>query len=150
MNIQKNKKTIVLCSSAAFYRQVIDVQEELKKLGFKVIIPLVANKMKKSGDFRVESYKTWWENPEDYKRKAYLTKKHFQEIEKGDSILVLNYKKNGKDGYIGGAVLAEMMIAFYFRKPIYILNPIDGTSGFKEEILGVLPKIVNGDLLKIK
>jgi hypothetical protein len=37
--------------------------------------------------------------------KAYLTKKHFNEIEKGDCILVTNYHKNGKDGYLGGAVL---------------------------------------------
>ena len=143
-------KTIVVCSSAAFYKQAVDIEKELKNLGFKVLIPLVANKMKKSGDFNVENYKTWWKNPNDYKRKLQLTIKHFKEIEKGDPVLVLNYKKNGKAGYIGGAVLMEIALALYLKKPIYILNPIDESSKYKEEIYGALPKIINGDLLKIK
>lgn len=146
----KTKKTIVICSSASFYSQVVEVQKQLKELGFKVIVPLTVNKMVKSNDFKVETYKTWMERPEDYKRKAYLTKKHFIEVEKGDITLILNYKKNGKNGYIGGAVLMEMAIAFYLKKPIYILNPIDESSKYKEELYGMFPIILNGDLKKIK
>ena len=145
----KNKKTIVICSSASFYENVVRVQSELQDLGFKVIVPLTTNKMKKSGDFKVETYKTWMERPEDYKIKGDLTKKHFKEVEKSDIVLILNYKKNGKDGYIGGAVLMEMALAFYLKKPIYILNGIDESSSFKEEILGMSPKIINGNLSKI-
>jgi len=141
---RKIKKTIVICSSASFYSQVVEMQKQLQDLGFKVKVPLTVSKMVKSNDFRVETYKTWMERPEDYKRKAYLTKKHFNEIKKGDVILILNYKKNGKDGYIGGAVLSEMAVAFYLKKPIFILNPIDESSSFKEEIL------INKDLSKIK
>lgn len=147
---KKNKKTIVICSSASFYSQVVEVQKQLKDLGFKVRVPLTVNKMVKSNDFKVETYKTWMERPEDYKRKAYLTKKHFNEVEKGDVTLVLNYKKNGKNGYIGGAVLMEMAIAFYLKKPIYVLNPIDDTSKYKEELYGMFPIILKGDLSKIK
>ncbi len=148
----KNKinKTIVICSSASFYKQVVEVEKQLKDLGFKVKTPLTVSKMKKSGDFRVETYKTWMERPDDYKRKAYLTRKHFIEVEKGDITLVLNYKKNGKEGYIGGAVLMEMAIAFYLKKSIYILNPIDESSKYKEELYGMIPKIINGDLSKLK
>ena len=148
--INKKNKTIVICSSASFYKQVVEVQKELKDLGFKVAVPLTVNKMVKSNDFKVETYKTWIERPEDYKRKAYLTKKHFAKIERGDAILVLNYKKNGNNGYIGGAVLMEMALAFYLKKPIYILKPIDDSSKYKEELYGMMPKIINGDLLKIK
>ena len=147
---RKIKKTIVICSSASFYSQVVEVQKQLKDLGFKVRVPLTVNKMVKSNDFKVETYKTWMERPEDYKRKAYLTKKHFNEVEKGDVVLILNYKKNGKDGYIGGAVLSEIAIDFYLKKPIYILNPIDESSSFKEELYGMFPVILNGDLSKIK
>lgn len=146
----KNKKTITICSSASFYTQVANIQKQLKNLGFKVRVPLTAIKMKKSGNFKVESYKPWMERPEDYKRKAYLTKKHFGEVEKGDAILVLNYEKNGKPGYIGGAVLSEMAVAFYIKKPIFILNPIDESSSFKEEIYGMQPILIKGDLSKIK
>lgn len=145
-----SKKTIVICSSASFYTQVIEIERQLKSFGFKVKVPFTANKMNKSGDFNVEKYKTWVNNPNDYKRKAYLTRKHFNEIEKGDIVLILNYNKNGRDGYIGGAVLSEMAVAFYFKKPIYILNKIDENSSFKEEIYGMLPKILEDNLLKIK
>ena len=86
---KKNNKTIVICSSVSFYSQVVEVQKQLKDLGFKVIVPLTVKKMVKSNDFRVETYKTWMERPEDYKRKAYLTKKHFAEVKKGDVALVL-------------------------------------------------------------
>lgn len=146
----KKDKTIVICSSAFFYKEVIEIEKKLKELGYKVKVPLTATMMKNTGDFKVETYKTWMERPEDYKRKAYLTKKHFIEVEKGDITLVLNYKKNGKNGYIGGAVLMEMAIAFYLKKPIYILNPIDETSKYKEELYGMFPIILNGDLSKIK
>src|SRR5680860_146206 len=134
----KNKPTVVICSSVSFYEKVVEVEKELKNLGFKVVIPLTATKMKKTGDFKVETYKTWETNPENYKRKAFLTKTHFEKVEKGDVVLILNYKKNGKNGYIGGAVLMEMAVAFYFKKPIYILNPIDESSKYKEELYGVL------------
>jgi len=146
----KNKKIIVICSSASFYTNVIEVQKQLKDLGFKVVVPLTATKMKNTGNFKVETYKTWMERPEDYKRKAYLTRKHFKKVVKGDITLVLNYEKNGKSGYIGGAVLGEMAIAFNYKKPIYILNPIDESSSFKEEIYGFQPIILNNNLNLIK
>jgi len=120
--VNKYKKIIVICSSASFYSQVVEVQKQLKNLNFKVIVPLIVNKMVKSNDFKVETYKTWMERPEDYKRKAYLTKKHFNEVKKGDVILVLNYKKNGKNGYIGGAVLSEMAVAFFL--PDFIIHQL--------------------------
>jgi hypothetical protein len=142
----RNKKTVVICSSASFYSEVIKVKKRLESLGLKVKAPLIANKMLKNNNFRVETYKTWYKNPDDYKKKAYLTKKHFSEIKKGDTILVLNYEKGGKHGYIGGAVLCEMAVAFLMKKPIYILNSIDEDSNLKEEIYGMLPIILNGDL----
>lgn len=146
----KKKKEIVICSSAAFYKQVIEVENELKKLGFKVVIPLTAGIMKKSGDFKVETYKTWYKDAKDYKKKTFLTKHHFNKITKGDYILVLNYEKNGIAGYIGGAVLSEMALALHFKKKIYILNPIPKGLSYEEELYGMLPIILNGDLSLIK
>ncbi len=146
----KNPKVIVICSSASFYTQVFEIEAFLKKKRFKVAVPLIANKMKRSGDFRVETYKTWFKNPKDYKKKAFLTKHHFNKITNGDAVLVLNYKKNNVEGYIGGAVLNEMAIAFYFKKPIYILNPISTSLSYTEEILAMNPIILNGDLSLIR
>jgi hypothetical protein len=143
---KNKKKNIVICSSASFYEKVVEVGGQLKSQGLKTIVPITATRMKRSKNFKVESYKTWMERPKDYRRKAYLTKRHFKEIAKGDIILVLNYKKNGKDGYIGGAVLSEMAIAFYLKKKIIILNSIDESSSLKEEIYGFMPIILNGNM----
>ena len=140
------KKTIVICSSASFYKQVIEVRDILKKMGFKVSTPLTAGKMERTGDFKVETYKTWFADSNAYDRKKFLTKHHFNKIAEGDSVLVLNYEKNGKRGYIGGAVLMEMGIALHLGKKVYILNPVDESVSYKEEILGLLPVILNGDL----
>jgi hypothetical protein len=144
------RKIIAICSSASFYAKVLEAEVALKKIGFSVLIPLTANKMKKSGDFRVETYKTWFKNPNDYKRKTFLTKHHFNKVEESDAILVLNYEKNGVEGYIGGAVLSEMAIALHFGKKIYVLNPIDESCSYKEELLAMHPTILNGDLSRIR
>ncbi|OHA18424.1 MAG: hypothetical protein A2664_00575 [Candidatus Taylorbacteria bacterium RIFCSPHIGHO2_01_FULL_46_22b] len=140
---------VTLCSSASFYKQVIEIRDQLKKMGVKVFVPLTAGKMERSGDWQVGTYKTWHKDASQYNRKAFLTMHHFNKIAKGDSILVLNYEKNGKQGYIGGAVLAEMAVAFYLKKKIYILNPIQEEVSYKEEILGMKPVILGGDLSKM-
>ena len=146
---RSKKKTVVICSSASFYKQVIEAESILKRAGFRVVIPLTAHKMRRSGDFRVETYKTWFNNPENYKRKGFLTKHHFNKIVKGDSVLVLNYKKKDIDGYIGGAVLAEMAIAFHFHKPIYVLNSVANTIPYEEEIHAMAPIWLGGELDRI-
>jgi hypothetical protein len=37
-----------------------------------------------------------------------VTMDHFKKIENSDAILVVNYHKNGIDGYVGGSVLMEI------------------------------------------
>jgi len=66
-----------------------------------------------------------------------------------DAVLVINYDKNGIKGYIGGNTLMEIGLAFFLKKKIYLLNKIPELS-YKEEILGVKPIIISGDLTKIK
>lgn len=143
-------KTITVCSSASFYRQAVEIEEELGKAGYKIILPKAANMMKQSGDYVVEHYKTWFADPNDYHKKSEYIRGHFKEIEKGDAVLVLNYKKHGKQNYIGGNVLMEMALAFWLEKPIYILNEIPEDSPFVEEIKGLEPIVLNGDLGNIK
>ena len=150
MKKAREKRTITICSSASFYKQVLEAKTFLEQTGFKVLIPLVARDMEKNKDFRVERYKTWFKKPDYYKRKKFLTKKHFEKVIRGDITLVLNYEKNGVPGYVGGAVLMEMAIALHHRKPIYLLNPIPKSVSYKEELLGMSPMILDGDLANIK
>jgi hypothetical protein len=143
------KTIITVCSSANFYREVVEIQQKLGKKGFSVIIPATAEKMKKSGDFNVDHYKTWFGDANDYHKKTALMRGHFDEVEKGDAILVVNNEKHGVKNYIGGNVLTEMTLAFHQKKPIYLLNEIPDESPFLEEIIGLEPIVLKDDLTKI-
>ena len=141
-------QTITICASASFFKKAIELEPELKKLGFKVELPPTALKMKRSNDFNVRHYKTWFKNPDDYKKKGFLLREHFDKVIRSDAVLILNYEKHGIKGYIGGNTLIEMGFAFHYKKPIYILNRISGLS-YKEEILGFQPIFIDGDITKI-
>lgn len=145
MNTSK-AATITICSSANFYKQAVEIQKELEIKGYMVIIPATARKMKETGDFNVDNYKTWYGDAKDYHKKTALMEGHFKEVEKADAILVLNFEKNGKPNYIGGNVLMEMAIAFYLKKKIYIYNEIPEESAFLEEILGMNPVVLHGSI----
>lgn len=140
------KPVITICSSAAFYRQVVEVCKQLETKGFTVLIPDIARKMEESGDFEVSHYKVWYEDAGAYNKKAGLMQAHFDKIMRGDVVLVLNYEKHGVPNYIGGNVLMEMGLGFHLQKPIYILNDLPEGSSLEEEILGVLPTFLHGDL----
>lgn len=143
-------KTITICSSANFYRQVVAVKQDLETLGYNVLIPITAQRMQDSGDFDVSHYKTWFGDAKDYHKKAELMRTHFAEVAKSDAVLVLNYEKHGVQNYIGGNVLMEMAIGFYLNKPIYVLNDLPEDSAFEEEIIGLGSIPLGGDLLKLK
>jgi len=143
-------KTITVCSSASFFRDVLAIRDKLKRAGFQVKIPLTAEKMEQSGDFKVRSYKTWFKDDDDYKIKTKLINDHFKKVIESDAILVVNQRKNGAPGYIGGNTLMEMAIAFHYKKPIYLWNPIAKGCLFEEEIRGLDPILINRDLSKIK
>lgn len=135
---------ITLCSSAAFYRQLVDVHAQLEARGYTAILPYSARGMKQAGNYEV--VKSWYTNPDDYDKKADLVRRHFDEIAKSDAILVANYEKHGQPNYIGPNVLMEMGLAFYLRKPIYILNELPEDSPFEEELKGFRPIILHGEL----
>ena len=145
----KAGKTITICSSAVFFRKALKIEKKLKAFGFRVKLPHTAQKMKQSGDFKVETYKTWFKNKKDYAKKRWLITNHFRKVISSDAILVVNEKKNGIEGYIGGNTLMEMAIAFQYKKPIYILNPVSEKLGWKEEVFGMQPIFLNGVLEKI-
>lgn len=142
----KKKKTIVLCSSVSFYKELFDVQKSLRKMGYKVILPRTAHKMRRLNNFDSETHKSWKNKPQDYWKKRRFMDWHFAQIKKGDAILVVNLKKNGQKGYIGGNVLMEICVAYMYKKPIFILNEVDVRSSLLEEIYGVNPTFLEGDI----
>lgn len=141
---------IAICCSASFFKDVNEVAKKLTKMGLGVAVPYSVHQMAKSGDYGVSKVKTWLKNEKDFSKKTILMNKHIKEIEKADAILVINNRKNNVDGYIGGNTLIEMAIAFYLKKPIYVLNYVmDRKFLLYEEIMALKLIFIDGDLRKI-
>lgn len=141
------KLTLAICASASNYPRVIAASYDIEKLGIKVLLPATAARMKEHGDENTEADTDW--TSVTAHEKASFIRGHFNEIEEGDAILVMNYEKHGKANYIGPNVLMEMSIAFYLHKPIYVLNGEPTDSPLIDEILGLEPIFLHGDLTKI-
>ena len=143
------KKTIVICTSAAFYQHANEIAEELKKRGYMVVVPATAIIMKNDNNYDVKRIKTWYERPKDVHIKQGRARKHFDEVEKGDAILIVNDDKPGKPTYIGPNTTMEWGLAYYLKKPVYLLNSVNKDHNFYEEALG-MATVIDGDLSKIK
>ena len=135
--------TITICSSASFYEHVAQLQKQLQTMGYEVLIPDTAEKMKAAGTFQLQGFKP---PVGDIAWKQELMNGHFDKVEAGDVCLVVNDEKNGVSNYIGGNVLMEMTLAYRAGKPIVILNEIPTDSSFAEEIFGVDPIVLHGNL----
>ena len=72
----------------------------------------------------------------------------FSKVVWSDAILVLNLEKKGVPGYIGANALLEMGLAFHMQKPIYLMHGIP-TLSYTEEIRGMHPVVIDGDLSRI-
>ncbi|MBU4284948.1 hypothetical protein KKF60_00070 [Patescibacteria group bacterium] len=145
---------ITICGSTAFYDEMLVIKEKLELAGNEVKLPPIEVK---DGDGNIIPIKEYYQRrkvaSEDEKwiwdRKGEAIMWHFEKINWSDVVLVLNYDKNNINGYIGGNTLMEIGVAFFMKKKIYLLNPIPEIS-YKEEILGMKPIILNGDLSKIE
>ena len=144
---------ITICGSIAFYDQMLIAKKQLEELGHEVKLPPTDVKDENGDPMSVADYyqkrktatnsETWvWQ------RKKEAIDSHFDKIAWSDAVFVLNYDKKGVPGYVGGNTLMEMGVAFFLKKPIFFLNPIPELS-YKEEILGMWPIVLNGDLSKI-
>lgn len=127
---------IVISGSMKFYNKMVEYKELLSNMGHTVIIPPDDD----------------WENInkeeiEEYKRKASM--EHFEQIanENTNAILVINETKNGKENYIGANSFAEIAIAFYFNKKIFLLN--DMYESYRDELTAWGGVPLNGMLEKI-
>lgn len=148
---------ITICGSIAFYQEMEEIKKSLENNGHEVFIPLLSNEAPKEmgggktiyfgkyiednggTDAFPSNHKIW-----DLKEKA--INDHFEKIGWGDSIIVVNHEKRGIAGYIGGNTLIEIGLAFYLKKPIYILNPVSSELSYKQEIMGMKPIFLNGDI----
>lgn len=141
---------ITLCGSIACYPEMEQVRIRLENSGHEVKMPPHEVSDENGNMIPVlEYYSRRKQASEDeawiWERKAEAIQWHFEKVTWSEAILITNYDKNGIAGYIGGNTLMEMGIAFFLKKPIYLLNQIPEVS-YKEEILGMKPTVLHGDL----
>lgn len=72
-------------------------------------------------------------------------------IASADAVVVLNYPRNGIDGYIGTSTLMEIAVAYHLRKKIYLLFDVPHFDSVRwaHEIRIMQPIILHGDLSKV-
>jgi nucleoside 2-deoxyribosyltransferase len=140
---------ITICASAKFAKEMVQAKKILENKGYEVLLPEMAESFA-TGKINLDDFKGG-RTDANFKKKYDLVRKHFEEVAKGDMVLVLNYDRDETNkNYIGGNTFAEMAIAFYLKKPIYLLKPVPEYSSYCEEIKSMDPIILDGDLEKIR
>lgn len=130
---------------------IVKVKEELGRRGHEAILPESIKKFSLRTEQDADNFKS---DKGDYLsiKPTYMLE-HFEKIAEGDAILVVNKRKKGIDNYIGGNTFAEIMVAFFLNKKIFLLNPIpthEKLIVFQEELMATNPIILNGNLDKIE
>lgn len=152
---------ITICGSIGFYKEMEEARDELVKLGYEVKIPELALEAPEQfgGDKKIYFGKFIEDNGgidafpaghEIWSLKEGAIRDHYEKIDWADAILVINEEKRGIPGYVGGNTLIEIGVAFYLKKAIYIMNTVSSKLSYKQEILGMKPIMLHGDLSRIK
>lgn len=134
---------IFLCCSKYLYNKVPEIKEQLERAGHEIILPnsfedpLKEEEMKKISK---EEHTRW---------KSNMIKLQEPKVRESDALLVLNFEKNGQQNYIGGATFLEIFKAWELDKKIFLFNSIPENI-LKDELIGMNPTVINGDLSKIK
>lgn len=142
-----------------FYPEFSEQKTQLESKGFEVYAPEQRVEMPLEFGGGKTSIRGYFESQggvdafppghEIWVAKSAAIKAHFEKIDKADAILVTNYPKKGVDGYIGGNTFLEMGYAFAVGKKVFVLFDLPKDSPYKEELLGLQPIILNGDISNI-
>lgn len=105
----KSIKSIALCSSSRFKKEVYEFGNKLKELGFTVYFPILH-----------QSTEEEWNALSGQDRELIstgLTWEHFYKLRKADAVFIYN-----KDGYIGVSVNMEIGYSAALDIPIFALE----------------------------
>lgn len=135
-------KILIICSKA-FYKDIAPIKEKLEQMGHIIELP--------NSYYEPDAEKKSWDLGEkDHAEfKARMFKRSKEVIANMDAVLTLNFDKNVKKNYIGGATFVELYEAFIGNKKIYLYNDIPEGILY-DEISGFSPIVINGDLDLVK
>ncbi len=133
---------ITLCGSMEFADKMIGIGSILEGRGHHILYPRYTSHFAHHQSIKEE--KARLRSTED------LIRSHYENIEKSDAILVLNFDKGEHKGRIGANSFLEMGFAHILGKRIYLLKPIPRFAFLQEEIRAMRITVLNDDLAKIR
>ncbi len=131
-------KIFIACSKH-HYSKIPEIKRKLEEKWYIIALPNSFDNPFKEEELKKLS------REEHIKFKQKMMKLHEPKVAGNDAVLVLNLEKNGIQNYIGGATFMEIVKAWELNKKIFLLNPIPDNI-FKDELTGINPVILNGDL----
>lgn len=135
-------RIFIICSKA-FYPNIPPIKEKLENMGHEVVLP-------NSYDTPNAEQESWDLGPKAHAEfKAKMFKLSAERMDSMDAVLTLNFDKNGKKNYIGGATFLELYEAFMRNKKIFLYNDIPEGMLY-DEIAGFAPTIIHGNLDLVK
>ena len=140
-----------------FMDKMKTVADELESLGYSVTCPELTEEEKKSGAntfmHHIDSLggveKVLPDDPV-WKIKGDAIMEYKKEIDKSDAILVCNFDKGENKNRIGDNSFLEMGYAFFVHKPIFVLQGPPYGDDKIEEVLGMTPIFLNGEISSIQ
>lgn len=135
-------KIFIICSNH-FYNKVNEIKKQLEEIGHKITLPNLYENPSKRNEMKKLSKKEY------IKVKQQMMKLYEPKVKKNDAVLVINFEKNGIQNYIGGATFLEIYTAWKLNKKIFFYNPLPECS-FTDELIGMNPTLINGNLNLIK
>lgn len=132
----------MICSKA-FYKDIAPIKDKLEKDGHEIELP----NSYYEPDAEKESWKLGEKAHSEFKAKMFRMSE--ERIANMDAVLTLNFDKNGKKNYIGGATFLEIYEAFRKHKKIFLYNDIPEGILY-DEIAGFSPIVIKGNLDLIK
>ena len=130
---------IFICASKHNYNYVAEIKTELENMGHIITVPNSYDEPMKEEKIKllgIEEHRKW---------KGNMIRLQKEKVDNNDCILVLNFEKNGQQNYIGGATFLEIFRAFDSGKDVYLYNEIPECN-FKDELIGMGVKVINGNL----
>ena len=135
---------IGVIGSMHFTERMLEVCEQLKKLGHEAFVTSLAPPFVGLADEKREDLKT------EHKLHHDAIREFWRLMQGADAVLVMNFDRRGVKNYIGGNTLMEIGFAHVLNQKIFLWNPIPDIPYYRSELEGVKPVIIHGDLSMIR
>jgi hypothetical protein len=134
---------IGVAGSMQFTEKMMDICEQLEKLGHEAFMSKFAPYFVGKTDDEKELIKLHQKNKKD------AIREFWKPMQDADALLVANFDKHGIKNYIGGNAFLEMGFAHVLNQKIFLLHPIPHMPYYETEIVAMQPAVIDGDLSKI-